>query len=145
MHVATSSSVCHADLNISGTNVKTRDDRFVRGAVVMKLITKGASSVASSVRAFALPRPDKSSRTAYNAAFTLTLQGRLDMYLEIHKPELVQRVNAHIRTGKFHDADELIEKALDALEEKTPAPAFQNGLVSATLGPLNRRKNPDRL
>ena len=44
------------------------------------------------------------------------------MNLEIHKPELVQRVNAHIRTGHFHDADELLEKALDALEEKTSAP-----------------------
>jgi predicted nucleic acid-binding protein len=36
------------------------------------------------------------------------------MNLEIHKPELLQRVNAHIRTGRFHDADELLEKALDA-------------------------------
>jgi Arc/MetJ-type ribon-helix-helix transcriptional regulator len=45
------------------------------------------------------------------------------MSLEIHKPEPVQRVNAHIQTGQFHDTDELIEKALDALEEKTPAPA----------------------
>jgi Arc/MetJ-type ribon-helix-helix transcriptional regulator len=45
------------------------------------------------------------------------------MNLEIHKPELVQRVNAHIQTGHFHDADDLIEKALDALDEKTPAPA----------------------
>jgi len=45
------------------------------------------------------------------------------MNLEIHKPELVQRVNAHIRTGHFHDADDLLEKALDALEEKAPAPA----------------------
>ena len=44
------------------------------------------------------------------------------MNLEIHKPELVQRVNAHIQTGCFHDADELVEKALDALEEKAPAP-----------------------
>ncbi len=43
------------------------------------------------------------------------------MNLEIHKPELVQRVNAHIRTGQFHDTDELIEKALDALDEKAPA------------------------
>ncbi len=31
-------------------------------------------------------------------------------------------MNAHIQTGHFHDADELLEKALDALEEKTPAP-----------------------
>ena len=43
------------------------------------------------------------------------------MNLEIHKPELVQRVNAHIKTGHFHDADELIEKALDALDEKSVA------------------------
>ncbi len=43
------------------------------------------------------------------------------MNLEIHKPELAQRVNAHIQTGHFHDADELLEKALDALEEKSAA------------------------
>jgi Arc/MetJ-type ribon-helix-helix transcriptional regulator len=43
------------------------------------------------------------------------------MNLEIHKPELVQRVNAHIRTGHFHDADELLEKALDALDEQATA------------------------
>jgi Arc/MetJ-type ribon-helix-helix transcriptional regulator len=41
------------------------------------------------------------------------------MNFEIHKPELVQRVDAHIRTGRFHDADELLEKALDALDEKS--------------------------
>jgi Arc/MetJ-type ribon-helix-helix transcriptional regulator len=45
----------------------------------------------------------------------------LDMNLEIHKPELVQRVNAHIQTGHFHDADEVLEKALDALEERATA------------------------
>jgi Arc/MetJ-type ribon-helix-helix transcriptional regulator len=51
------------------------------------------------------------------------------MNFEIHKPELVQRVNAHIQTGHFHDADELLEKALDALDEKdekdekSPAPS----------------------
>jgi Arc/MetJ-type ribon-helix-helix transcriptional regulator len=43
------------------------------------------------------------------------------MTLEIHKPELVQRVNAQIQSGHFHDADEFIEKALDALEVKPPA------------------------
>ncbi len=42
------------------------------------------------------------------------------MNLEIHNPELVQRVNAQIQSGHFHDADELLEKALDALEGKTP-------------------------
>ena len=43
--------------------------------------------------------------------------------LEIHKAELVQRVNAHIQTGHFHDADEVLEKALDALEGTAPAPS----------------------
>lgn len=42
------------------------------------------------------------------------------MNLEIHKPELVQRVNAHIEAGHIHDADELIERALDALDEEAP-------------------------
>jgi hypothetical protein len=43
------------------------------------------------------------------------------MNLEIHKPELVLRINAHIQNGHFHDADELLEKALDALDEKSSA------------------------
>lgn len=54
------------------------------------------------------------------------------MNLEIHKPELVQRVTAHIQTGHFHDADELLEKALDALDERAPAaapPATATGSV----------------
>ncbi len=42
------------------------------------------------------------------------------MNLEIHKPELIQRVNAHIQAGHAHDTDELVEKALDALDEKAP-------------------------
>jgi hypothetical protein len=42
------------------------------------------------------------------------------MNFEIHNPDLVERMNAHIRTGRFHDADELIEKALNALDEGTP-------------------------
>ena len=41
------------------------------------------------------------------------------MNLEIHKPELVQRVNAQLQSRHFHDVDELIEKALDALDEKS--------------------------
>ena len=36
---------------------------------------------------------------------------------------MVQRVNAHIQTGHFHDADEVLEKALDALEERVTAPS----------------------
>ena len=45
------------------------------------------------------------------------------MNLEIRSPELVQRVNAQLQSGNFHDADELFEKALDALDEKSSAPA----------------------
>jgi hypothetical protein len=40
------------------------------------------------------------------------------MNLEIHKPELVQRVNAHIQAGHGHDTDEVIEKVLDAVDEQ---------------------------
>ena len=52
----------------------------------------------------------------------LEMEG-MAMSLEIHKPELVQRVNAQIQSGHFHDADEPIETAIDALEGKTPASA----------------------
>lgn len=43
------------------------------------------------------------------------------MNLESHKPELVQRVQAQIESGHFHDTDELIEKALDALDVQAAA------------------------
>jgi hypothetical protein len=55
------------------------------------------------------------------------------MNLEIHNPEIVQRVNAHNQTGHFHDVDEVLEKALDALEKATP-------LLTPELTAL-RRKN----
>ena len=54
------------------------------------------------------------------------------MNLEIHKPELMQRVNAHIQAGHFHETDQLIEKALGALDQKAPAaapPATTTGSV----------------
>jgi len=35
----------------------------------------------------------------------------------------VQRVQTQIKTGHFHDTDELIERALDALDEKAATPA----------------------
>jgi Arc/MetJ-type ribon-helix-helix transcriptional regulator len=53
--------------------------------------------------------------------------------LEIHNPDLVKRVTAHIQTGHFHDADELIEKALDALDEQTPPPAPSTAETGAAL------------
>jgi hypothetical protein len=45
------------------------------------------------------------------------------MNLEIHKPALMQRVNAQIQHRRLHDAEELLEQALDALDEKSPVPA----------------------
>jgi hypothetical protein len=44
------------------------------------------------------------------------------MNLEIHKPELVQRVNAQIQSRHLPGVDELLEQALDALDEKFPTP-----------------------
>jgi len=42
------------------------------------------------------------------------------MNLEIHNPNLVKRVRAEIETRHLQDADELLTKALDALDEKWP-------------------------
>ncbi len=63
------------------------------------------------------------------------------MNLELHNPELVQRVNAHIRAGHAHDADELLEKALDAFDEKSSAPTNETGAV--VLAALQARPYPD--
>jgi Arc/MetJ-type ribon-helix-helix transcriptional regulator len=64
------------------------------------------------------------------------------MNLEIHNPELLQRVNAHIQTGHFHDADELLEKALDALDERAPA-AAATATGAVVLAALEARPYPD--
>ena len=40
------------------------------------------------------------------------------MTIEIHKPELEQRVREKIESGHFYDLDELFSMALDALREK---------------------------
>jgi Arc/MetJ-type ribon-helix-helix transcriptional regulator len=55
------------------------------------------------------------------------------MTLEIHKPELVQRVQAQIQSGHFHDADELIEKALDALDIQVAGATATGAVVLAAL------------
>lgn len=41
------------------------------------------------------------------------------MNIEIHKPELEQRVRRQVQSGQYHDVDELLTEALDALDEKT--------------------------
>lgn len=43
------------------------------------------------------------------------------MNLEIQKPELAHRLQAQIRSGHFQDSDELIERALDALDAQAGA------------------------
>lgn len=43
------------------------------------------------------------------------------MQIEIQKPELMQRMNAQIQQRHLHGMDELLEQALDALDEKSPA------------------------
>jgi hypothetical protein len=40
------------------------------------------------------------------------------MNLEIRQPELERRVQEGIQSGRFHDVDDLLTKALDALSEK---------------------------
>ena len=55
------------------------------------------------------------------------------MNLDIHKPELVQRVNAHIQAGHFHDTDEVIEKALDALDGQATAATATGSVILAAL------------
>ena len=43
------------------------------------------------------------------------------MQIEIHKPELEQRVLRRIQSGQYHDVDELLTQALDALDAKAVA------------------------
>ena len=65
------------------------------------------------------------------------------MNLEIHKPELAQRVQARIQSGHFHDADELIEKALDALDEQAAAAVPPTATGAVVLAALQARPYPD--
>jgi hypothetical protein len=48
------------------------------------------------------------------------------MTLEITRPETEARIQRHLQSGQFHDLDELLTRALDALPEPaaavTPAP-----------------------
>ena len=54
------------------------------------------------------------------------------MNIEIHQPELARRVLEGIQSGRFHDVDELLTKALDALSEKEAArPQSGAALVAA--------------
>ena len=65
------------------------------------------------------------------------------MNLEIHKPELAQRVQAQIQSGHFYDTDELIEKALDALDVQVPAAAPPTATGSVILAALQASPYPE--
>jgi len=65
------------------------------------------------------------------------------MNLEIHKPQLVQRVNAQIQSGHFHDLDELLEKALDALDERTPGIESEAETGAVVLAALQASPYPE--
>ncbi len=65
------------------------------------------------------------------------------MNLEIHKPELVERVNAHIQSGHFRSADELLEKAFDALDERATARSKPAATGAVVLAALQARPYPD--
>jgi hypothetical protein len=65
------------------------------------------------------------------------------MHLEIHKPELEQRVRQQIQSGHFHDVDELLEKALDALDEQATAAAPPAATGAVVLAALQARPYPD--
>jgi Arc/MetJ-type ribon-helix-helix transcriptional regulator len=65
------------------------------------------------------------------------------MHLEIHTPELEQRVRQQIQSGQFQDVDELLTKALDALEEKTPEPPPADATGAVILAALQARPYPD--
>jgi hypothetical protein len=50
------------------------------------------------------------------------------MSLEIHTPELERRVREGIESGRFHDVDEFLSKALDAwLSLRLPVPVLSPG------------------
>ncbi len=65
------------------------------------------------------------------------------MNLEIHKAELVLRVKAHIQTGHFQDADEVLERALDALDQQGTVAAGPTATGADVLAALQARPYPD--
>jgi hypothetical protein len=50
------------------------------------------------------------------------------MTIEITKPETEARIQRYLQSGQFHDVDELLTKALDALPEpEAPPPERRTG------------------
>lgn len=65
------------------------------------------------------------------------------MTIEIIDPELVQRVTMHIRTGQFRNTDELVEKALDALDQRISATLQTNETGAVILAALQDSPYPE--
>jgi len=65
------------------------------------------------------------------------------MNIEINKPDLAQRFTMRIRTGQFRDADELIEKALDALDQHAAAKPTVDETGAVVLAALQSSPFPD--
>src|ERR1035441_5457170 len=62
------------------------------------------------------------------------------MNIEIHKPEVERRVREGIKSGRFHDVDELLTRALDALSEKEASPPHSGAaLVEAMQASRTKR------
>jgi hypothetical protein len=49
------------------------------------------------------------------------------MTLEITRPETEARINRYLESGQFHDRDELLSKALDALPEPAAPSSRRTG------------------
>lgn len=56
------------------------------------------------------------------------------MTLEITRPETEARIQRYLRSGQFHDLDELLTKALDALPEPAAAVTPASGRTIAEQG-----------
>ena len=65
------------------------------------------------------------------------------MSIEIKSPDLQRRLTMRIRTGQFHDADELIEKALDALDQHAAAASPETETGAVVLAALQASPYPD--
>lgn len=71
------------------------------------------------------------------------------MTIEIHTPELEQRVKRGIQSGQFHDVDDLLTKALNALEWENAAiekpPQTREEAVAHIIEARKGRRLPDGL
>jgi len=58
------------------------------------------------------------------------------MNLEIRTPALEERVRAQIQSGQFHDVDELLTRALDALDGQSSSATPETATAAVLLAAL---------